>query len=88
MRVNIAALSHRMHFVINITRHFIQDHVEHLRREPLEEVAVGAALAPGHDGPRRKRPNVSPLETLGLGCECALLGTSGGSPCHCDDLLI
>lgn len=34
-----------------LTRHFIQDHLEHFRREPGKPVAADVRLTAGYDGP-------------------------------------
>lgn len=43
------------------TRQFLQDHVEHLCREPVEEAAADVSLAAGHDGPGWTGLMMSPL---------------------------
>ncbi len=48
------------------TGQFIQDHVQHLRREPVEEAAAAVTLAAGHDGPGCAGPMVMVMSPLGL----------------------
>lgn len=69
------------------TGQVVQDHVEHLWREPVEEAAARQTRplaaghhGPGHRGPGRTRPTSGPL--VGLVCQRVLPNISGGSPHH------
>ena len=68
------------------TGQLIQDHVEHLSREPLQEAAAGEALAAGHDGSGGSGPVPGPL--VGLVCQRVAPHISAGFPHHHTELTV